>query len=81
MGSVNYKFFALFIITNYLLIKYLNEKSKILRSKILKVTHAEISNDLGTARPVISRLLKDLEKEGKIKLKRGVIVISKTHFL
>ena len=52
-----------------------------MRSKILKITHKEISDDLGTARPVISRLLKDLEKEGKIKLKRGVIVISNTPFL
>ena len=63
------------------LIKYLIEKSEVLRSKILKITHAEISNDLGTARPVISRLLKDLENEGKIKLKRGVIVISNIQLL
>lgn len=63
------------------LVQYLIDKSEIMRSKILKITHLEISDDLGTARPVISRLLKDLEKEGKIKLKRGVIVISNIQIL
>jgi len=58
------------------LFKYLIAKSEVLKSKILKITHSEISKDLGTARPVVSKLLKDLENEGKITLKRGVIVIS-----
>ena len=63
------------------LIHYLIDKSRVMSSKILQITHAEISNDLGTARPVISKLLKDLESEGKIQLKRGAIVISNIQLL
>lgn len=57
------------------LIKYLVEKVQIMKTTILKITHKEIAHDLCTVRPVISRLLKDLEKEGVIKLGRGRIVI------
>lgn len=39
----------------------------------LHITHDYIARDLGTAREVISRLLKYLEKEGLLKLSRGSI--------
>ncbi|MCR4942444.1 MAG: Crp/Fnr family transcriptional regulator [Campylobacter sp.] len=38
-------------------------------------THEEISNELGTSREAISRILKEMEKEGFIKLSRGKIYI------
>lgn len=41
----------------------------------LQLTHQEIANELGTTREVISRLLKDFEKSGCIKLGRGNIQI------
>ncbi len=55
---------------------YLIEKSNIMKTKILKTTHEEIARDLNTARTVVSGLLKDLENDGKIELRRGRIVIS-----
>jgi CRP/FNR family transcriptional regulator len=44
-------------------------------SNVITVTHQGLADELGTAREVISRILKDFEKKGIIKLKRGVIFI------
>ena len=44
-------------------------------SKIIKITHETIAKDLGTAREVVSRMLKYFEKEGMVKLSRGTIEI------
>ncbi|MCH9813838.1 MAG: Crp/Fnr family transcriptional regulator [Epsilonproteobacteria bacterium] len=44
-------------------------------SNKVKTTHEEIAMLLGTNRPFISKLLKDMEKEEKIKLHRGFIEI------
>jgi CRP/FNR family transcriptional regulator len=51
---------------------YLREKVDRLGNN-LKITHAEIAQDLGTAREVVSRVLKKLEKEGEINLMRNEI--------
>ena len=45
------------------------------KSTSIKVTHEKIAMHLGTSRPVISKLLKDLENENKILLKRGTIEV------
>ena len=50
------------------LFKYLKDKAMVVHNDVLHVTHKEISEDLHTSRVVISRLLKKLENEGKIKL-------------
>ena len=55
------------------LLKYLHEKVKINQSKEIHNTHQEIAYDLHTSRVVISRLLKALENEGRIKLHRASI--------
>jgi len=55
--------------------KYLLERSTELNSAIINLTHQEIASDLNTSREVISRLLKQLEKLGKIKLHRYKIEI------
>lgn len=39
----------------------------------VKLTHQKLANELGTTRVVISRILKELEKQGQIKLMRGEI--------
>ncbi len=59
------------------LINYLLEKAKINNTKEINITHQEIAYDLNTSRVVISRLLKALEKDGKIKLHRAYIEILK----
>jgi CRP/FNR family transcriptional regulator len=45
------------------------------RSDVIRVTHQGLADELGTAREVISRILKDFEKKGMIKLQRGIIFI------
>lgn len=57
------------------LYKYLTDKVKIMRCTSLHTTHQEIATDLNTSRVVISRLLKQLENEGRIKLFRNKIEI------
>ncbi len=57
------------------LYKYLTDKVKIMRSTDLNTTHQEIAIDLNTSRVVVSRLLKQLENEGKIKLFRNKIEV------
>lgn len=52
---------------------YLNEKSKVNNSRILTQTHQEIAYELNSSRVVISRLLKAMENDGKIKLNRNNI--------
>jgi CRP/FNR family transcriptional regulator, anaerobic regulatory protein len=53
------------------LLKYLNDKVKITGSTILNSTHQDIASDMNTSRVVISRLMKQLEKQGKVKIGRN----------
>ncbi|WP_424493867.1 Crp/Fnr family transcriptional regulator [Salinimicrobium sp. GXAS 041] len=57
------------------LMRYLRDKAKINQSEKLLVTHQQIAYDLHTSRVVISRILKKLELEGKIKLQRNSLVV------
>ena len=57
------------------LYKYLIDKVKLSSSTLISTTHLDIAEDLNTSRVVISRLLKQLENEGKIKLSRNKIEI------
>ncbi|SNR55765.1 Crp/Fnr family transcriptional regulator [Lutibacter flavus] len=57
------------------LYKYLTDKAQIMRETSLNTTHQDIAYDMHTSRVVISRLLKQLENEGKIKLHRNKIEI------
>ncbi|WP_458629052.1 Crp/Fnr family transcriptional regulator [Winogradskyella sp. PC D3.3] len=57
------------------LFKYLIDQVKLTASTSLEVTHQEIAEDLNTSRVVISRLLKQLEREKKIELGRNKIIV------
>lgn len=57
------------------LLKYLKDKVRVTKDKTINNTHQEIAYELHTSRVVISRLLKKLEKIGKIKLNRNYIEI------
>jgi CRP/FNR family transcriptional regulator len=57
------------------LLKYLYEKAKINQGNEIQTTHQEIAYELHTSRVVISRLLKKLEKMGKIELQRNNIKV------
>jgi CRP/FNR family transcriptional regulator len=49
------------------LYNYLEEKQRLTKTNPLKISHRQIAGELGTAREVISRVMKKLENEGKIK--------------
>jgi len=55
------------------LAKRLHELFQDKRGGFVETTHAEIASDLGTAREVVSRLLKEFERLGAIGLARGKI--------
>lgn len=48
------------------ILEYLKSKVKITGKNPLKISHRIIANDLGTAREVVSRIMKKLENEGKV---------------
>ncbi|MDT8416942.1 MAG: Crp/Fnr family transcriptional regulator, partial [Lutibacter sp.] len=54
--------------------KYLVDKVKIMQDNTLIITHQEIADDINTSRVVVSRLLKILENEGKIIIRRNRII-------
>lgn len=53
----------------------LHKKVELTGNKTLNITHEQLANELGTARVVVSRLLKQLEEIGKVKLGRNKIVL------
>ncbi len=55
------------------LLNYLKKKCELTNSHTLYVTHEQLANELGTARVVISRLLKQMEDEGLVNLGRNKI--------
>lgn len=55
------------------LLSYLKQRSEALNAKTILTTHQEIAHDLHASREAISRLLKALEKKGKIALSRNRI--------
>ncbi|WP_373019010.1 Crp/Fnr family transcriptional regulator, partial [Muriicola sp.] len=52
------------------LLKYLRDKAMVNHDDVIHATHQEIAADLHTSRVVVSRLLKKMEREGKIDLQR-----------
>jgi CRP/FNR family transcriptional regulator len=53
------------------LLFYLKKQQESMKSNELKLTHEQIAEDLGSSRVVISRLLKQMEKDGKVRLFRS----------
>ncbi|MET6999895.1 Crp/Fnr family transcriptional regulator [Chitinophaga defluvii] len=57
------------------LLALLQKKQKLTGNKTLNITHEQLANELGTARVVVSRLLKQLEENGTVKLGRNKITL------
>jgi CRP/FNR family transcriptional regulator len=57
------------------LLKYLSDQAKILGSLEINHTHQQVADDLHSSRVVISRLLKQLETKGEIRLQRNKIIL------
>ena len=52
---------------------FLLEEAILEESAVLKVTHEKIANHMGTAREVVTRMLRYFQSEGMVKLTRGAI--------
>jgi CRP/FNR family transcriptional regulator len=57
------------------LLTLLKKKEELMNNNVIQITHEQLANELGTARVVVSRLLKQLEESGVVELGRNRIVI------
>lgn len=57
------------------LLQLLRKKSEVIQSKAINITHEQLAIELGTARTVVSRLLKQLEQAGQLTLSRNRIIL------
>ena len=57
------------------LLLLLQKKAELTNSNQISITHEQLANELGTARVVVSRLLKQLEESGKVQLGRNKIIL------
>ena len=55
---------------------FLLEESRLEDSTLLNITHEKIANHMGTAREVVTRMLRYFQGEGMVKLTRGAIEIT-----
>ncbi len=55
------------------ILDYLNSRKDKSDSNIIEISHQSLANELGTTRVVVSRILKQFELNGKVKLHRGGI--------
>ena len=58
------------------LAKFLLEESALEGAHSLKITHEKIANHLGTAREVVTRMLRYFQSEGMVHLTRGTVDIT-----
>ncbi|WP_336514594.1 Crp/Fnr family transcriptional regulator [Pollutibacter soli] len=57
------------------LLNLLRKKSELTHSRTIPITHEQLANELGTARVVVSRLLKQLEENHLVQLGRNNITL------
>ena len=57
------------------LLHLLKQKSELVNSKEIKVTHQQLAEELGTAREVVSRVAKQMENDGLIQLSRNKVTL------
>ncbi len=55
---------------------FLLEEARLEESNLLKITHEKIANHMGTAREVVTRMLRYFQNEGMVKLTRGTIELT-----
>ncbi len=57
------------------ILNFITKRVEITGAKTINITHEALANELGTARVVVSRLLKQLEDEGRVQLGRNKITL------
>ena len=55
---------------------FLLEEARLEESNLLKITHEKIANHMGTAREVVTRMLRYFQNEGMVRLTRGTIELT-----
>jgi CRP/FNR family transcriptional regulator len=55
---------------------FLVEESRIEETDSLKITHEKIAAHMGTAREVVTRMLRWFQSEGMVKLTRGTVELT-----
>lgn len=55
---------------------FLLEEGALEETKQLKITHEKIANHMGTAREVVTRMLRYFQNEGMVKLSRGTVELT-----
>ena len=60
---------------------FLLEESSLEDSPVLRLTHEKIASHMGTAREVITRMLRYFQEEGMVSLSRGAVTIQDTERL
>jgi len=55
------------------LLNFIKKRCELSKTNTLHITHEHLANELGTARVVVSRLLKQMEEKGLLKLGRNKI--------
>lgn len=60
--------------------QYLIDKSNLLKSAVVQLSHQNIADELNTSREVVSRILKQLENQGLLTTGRNKITLHQTAF-
>ena len=55
---------------------FLLEETQLEQSNVLKITHEKIAAHMGTAREVVTRMLRYFQNEGMVRLSRGAVEIT-----
>ncbi len=58
------------------LAKFLLEESQLEGTRVLKITHEKIANHIGTAREVVTRMLRYFQGENMVSLTRGTVELT-----
>jgi CRP/FNR family transcriptional regulator len=60
---------------------FILEECQLEDTNCLRITHEKIANHMGTAREVVTRMLRYFQNEGMVKLNRGTVEVVDFHKL
>lgn len=71
----------LFVPVESRIIRFLLQLSEETGRSEIKTTHEKIAGEINSSREVVSRILKDLEREGALQLERGKVILKNKDYL
>ena len=57
------------------ILQLLRQKSEVLKSREIKITHQQLAQEVGSTREVVSRIVKTMEQNGLLQLSRNKITL------